>query len=142
MSKNPVIGHWNCPLGAKADVHQNAGHGHHFYTNCECHGWVRRNTPERQQAIWDSATFLNGAAVKRPTNVKDSGKPAVNEPEKLEKPEEPESEDFDPAAPEKPEKPDSEQEEPEGNGGGIAAKIIGVGVLALSGVGAWLWTRD
>lgn len=130
MEINPLLGHWTCEQGGRAEVRQTKKQGRHFYTRCECCGLNQGTGKKRQQAIYDNTEFLQGVTVSRPSGVEDKGRvvseqPEI-EPEKLPPP----TGDFDPGEVEDDEQPQEADSKP---------KLLALGAFALAlGVGAWL----
>lgn len=67
--QNPLLGHWTCPEGGRAEVYQTKKAGRHFYTHCDCCGLMQGTKVARQQRIWDEAEFIAGVSVVAPSNV-------------------------------------------------------------------------
>ncbi|WP_444884853.1 hypothetical protein [Microbulbifer sp. PSTR4-B] len=128
--QNPVIGHWQCPEGSKAEVRQAAKRGRHFYTSCDCCGVNMGAGAARQTKIWREAEFLQGADVFKPSNVSDEGQgealPAVQSEAAASEPQsEPVGERW------RPGEEEEHQEEPEENPAATWI-ALGVGVAALA----------
>lgn len=141
--QNPVIGHWQCTEGGKAEVRQAAKRGRHFYTQCECCGVQMGTGAARQTKIWNEAEFLPGVNVIKPGNVTDEGQgeslPAVREAAEP-KPEPAKGGDGEAGGRWKPgmgepEETETETEQPSGNRGPLVA--LGVALAAL-GAGVWM----
>lgn len=136
--KRPIIGHWVCSEGGRAEVTQTVKRGNHFNTKCDCCGFVQGTGAKRQTAIWQTADFFEGATVIKPANVSESDAKEINrEPEKagddVSKVTEPEQADFDPSesVPEPESKPEA--------GGKFG--FMAVAVLVGSALGGYVWTR-
>ncbi|HCS65472.1 MAG TPA: hypothetical protein DIW64_16185 [Cellvibrio sp.] len=67
--QNPILGHWTCPQGGKAEVYQTKKAGRHFYTRCACCGLMQGTGAALQQSIFDNAEFIAGISVVAPSNV-------------------------------------------------------------------------
>lgn len=67
--QNPLLGHWQCPEGGRAEVYQTKKAGRHFYTRCACCGLMQGTGAALQQRIFDQAVFLPAVAVVAPSNV-------------------------------------------------------------------------
>lgn len=132
MSDNPLLGHWTCERGGRAEVRQTVKKGRHFYTNCDCCGMNQGTGVRRQQEIWDKAEFIDKTVVVRPSNVA-IDVAAVNEPvvEKVESVKPGPAEDFNPKT-EPVEQLPAEQKQ------GFVKFVPGLVLLVAAGVGAWL----
>lgn len=75
--QNPVLGHWACPQGGRAEVYQTKKAGRHFYTRCVCCGLVQGTGAALQQRIFDEADFLPGVNFAIPANVVQGGRPVI-----------------------------------------------------------------
>ncbi|WP_339074924.1 hypothetical protein [Teredinibacter turnerae] len=133
-----TVGHIQCAAGNRAEVRQAVRRGNHFYTVCDCCGTNQGTGKARQQWIWDNAEFIAGATVKKPINVTDE-KPVVSESSVESEPVQIEAGtgDFDPAEPVETESAPAVKTGETGMG----SKLVGVGLLLASGLGAWLWNR-
>jgi len=136
--KNPIIGHWTCPNGSRAEVSQTARRGAALAYDCgnECCGYTAPPGRGMQQDIWDNALWLPGATVRKPSKVVDTPEKTegvtIEQPKQTEKvtaPAAQASADFDPsAAAEESEAETVTETKPRRWGGFIAA---GVGVAAI-----------
>ena len=139
LPKNELLGHVKCSQGGRAEVRQTKKAGRHFYTSCECCGLNQGAGQTRQQYIYDNAEFLQGVTVVRPSNVTETAKPPVNEPEPVkpaESEQEPKSQpepasDFDPTATE-------QESDVVPASSGFARFLPGVILVIAAGVGAWM----
>ncbi|WP_127455164.1 hypothetical protein [Streptomyces sp. B29(2018)] len=143
--QNPVIGHWQCPIGGRAIVRQATKRGRHFYTQCDCCGVQMGTAAQRQTKIWQEAEFSppDGVTVYKPNNVNDEHQAPANLPAPGE---------FEAVDPEKPASPEAAErwkpgqsepaegdQEPEQPTSGNRGALVALGVAAIAAIGgAWM----